>query len=91
MTCYHQQVEPPSLTADPWPTNQPHAQASGASTPGEGKPAHPRAVTPGFKAKQNAHSMCAQESSLHTYHTENGIWNNQCLNIIYMYYMNIVL
>jgi hypothetical protein len=29
-------------------------------------------VTPGFKAKLNAHSMCAQESSLHTYHTENG-------------------
>jgi hypothetical protein len=25
-------------------------------------------VTPGFKAKPNAHSMCAQESSLHTYH-----------------------
>jgi heme/copper-type cytochrome/quinol oxidase subunit 3 len=28
-------------------------------------------VTPGFKAKQNFHSMCAQESSLHTYHIEN--------------------
>jgi hypothetical protein len=25
-----------------------------------------------FKPKLNAHSMCAQESSLHTYHTENG-------------------
>jgi hypothetical protein len=24
------------------------------------------------KTKPNAHSMCAQESSLHTYHTENG-------------------
>jgi hypothetical protein len=29
-------------------------------------------VTPDFKAKPNAHSMCAQESSFHTYHTENG-------------------
>jgi hypothetical protein len=29
-------------------------------------------VTPGFKAKPNAHSMCAQESSFHTYTTENG-------------------
>jgi hypothetical protein len=29
-------------------------------------------VTPGFKAKLNAHSMCAEESSLHTYRTENG-------------------
>jgi hypothetical protein len=26
----------------------------------------------GFKAKPNAHSMCTQESSLHTYRTENG-------------------
>jgi hypothetical protein len=29
-------------------------------------------VTPGFKAKPNTHSMCAQESSLHTYRSENG-------------------
>ncbi len=29
-------------------------------------------VYPVFKPKSNAHSMCAQESSLHTYHTENG-------------------
>jgi alpha-N-acetylglucosamine transferase len=29
-------------------------------------------VTPNFKLKLNAHSMCAQESSLHTYRTENG-------------------
>jgi hypothetical protein len=29
-------------------------------------------VTPGFKAKPNAHSMCVQESSFHTYRTENG-------------------
>jgi hypothetical protein len=29
-------------------------------------------VTPSFKVKPNAYSMCAQESSLHTYHTENG-------------------
>jgi hypothetical protein len=27
---------------------------------------------PVFKSKVNAHSMCAQESSLHTYHIENG-------------------
>jgi hypothetical protein len=27
---------------------------------------------PFFKPKPNADSMCAQESSLHTYHTENG-------------------
>jgi hypothetical protein len=31
---------------------------------------HP--VTPGFVAKLNGHSTCAQESSLHTYRTENG-------------------
>jgi hypothetical protein len=29
-------------------------------------------VPPGFKAKLNAHSMCAQELSLHTYRTEDG-------------------
>jgi hypothetical protein len=29
-------------------------------------------VTPSLKAKPNAHSMCAQESSLHRYHTEKG-------------------
>jgi hypothetical protein len=29
-------------------------------------------VTPNFMAKPNAHTMCAQESSLHTYHLENG-------------------
>jgi hypothetical protein len=34
--------------------------------------------------------MCAQGSSLHTYHTENEIWNNQCHNIIYLL-PNIVL
>jgi hypothetical protein len=31
-----------------------------------------KVVTPSFKAKPNAHSMCAQESSLHIYHTEYG-------------------
>jgi hypothetical protein len=31
-----------------------------------------RVVTPGVKAKPNAYSMCAQESSFHIYHTENG-------------------
>jgi hypothetical protein len=29
-------------------------------------------VTPGFEAKPNAHSMCAQELSSHTYRSENG-------------------
>jgi hypothetical protein len=29
-------------------------------------------VTLGFKAKVNAHSMCAQESSLYAYYSENG-------------------
>jgi hypothetical protein len=28
-------------------------------------------VTSDFKAKLNSHSMCAQESSLHTYRTKN--------------------
>jgi hypothetical protein len=27
---------------------------------------------PVFKPKPNAHNICAQESNLHTYHTENG-------------------
>jgi hypothetical protein len=41
--------------------------------------------TPGFKAKLNAHSMCAQESSLNTYHTESGyrIANVRIYNIYY--------
>jgi hypothetical protein len=43
MTCYHQQAELPSLTVEPWPTNQPRAPALGTLTPREGKPAHPRA------------------------------------------------
>jgi hypothetical protein len=29
-------------------------------------------ATSNFKAKSNAHSMCAQEPRLHTYRTENG-------------------
>jgi hypothetical protein len=47
-------------------------------------------VTPGFKAKLNAHSMCAQESSLYTYRTKNGyrITNVTIYNI---YYTNNVL
>jgi hypothetical protein len=42
-------------------------------------------VTPGFNIKSNAHSMCAQRSSLHTYHTENGyrITNIIIYNIYY--------
>jgi hypothetical protein len=31
-TCYHQQAEPPSLTVEPWPTNQPRAPATGTTT-----------------------------------------------------------
>jgi hypothetical protein len=34
---------------------------------------------PVFKPKLNVHSMCAQESSLHTYRTENGY---RIINII---------
>jgi hypothetical protein len=47
-------------------------------------------VTPGFKVKPNAHSMCAQESNFHIYRTENGykITNVTIYNI---YYMNNVL
>jgi hypothetical protein len=42
-------------------------------------------VTLDFKDKLNTHSMCAQESSLHTYHTENGyrIINVTIYNIYY--------
>jgi hypothetical protein len=32
----------------------------------------PPTVTPGSKVRLNAHSTCAQESSLHTYRIENG-------------------
>jgi hypothetical protein len=53
-------------------------QGSNTSTPGHTTlvdmvPA-PRSsgVTPGFKAKPNAHSMPTQESSFHTCCTENG-------------------
>jgi hypothetical protein len=44
-----------------------------------------RSVTPGFMAKPNAQSVCVQESSLHTYHTENGyrITNAIIYNIYY--------
>jgi hypothetical protein len=43
------------------------------------------AITPGFKTKLNAHSMCAQESSLHTYHIKIGyrITNVIIYNIYY--------
>jgi CRISPR/Cas system-associated protein endoribonuclease Cas2 len=42
-------------------------------------------VTPDFKAKPNAHSMCAQESRFHTYLIENGyrITNITIYNIYY--------
>jgi hypothetical protein len=42
-------------------------------------------VTPGFKAKPNAHSMYAQGLSLHAYHTENRyrITNVTIYNICY--------
>jgi hypothetical protein len=47
-------------------------------------------VTPYFKAKPNAHSMCAQEWGLHTYHTENG-YRITNVSIYYIYYMSNVL
>jgi hypothetical protein len=42
-------------------------------------------VTPGFKVKSNAHTICAQKSSLHTYRIENGyrITNVTIYNICY--------
>jgi hypothetical protein len=42
-------------------------------------------VTLNFKAKPNAHSICVQESSLHTYRTENRyrITNVIIYNIFY--------
>jgi hypothetical protein len=42
-------------------------------------------VTPSFKAKLNAHSMCVQESSLHIYHIKNKyiITNVIIYNIYY--------
>jgi hypothetical protein len=42
-------------------------------------------VTPGFKTKSNAQSMCAQKSSLHTNHTENG-YRNINVTIYNIYY-----
>jgi hypothetical protein len=39
---------------------------------------------PVFKRKTNAHSMCAQESGLHTYHTENGYRITNITNILYL-------
>jgi hypothetical protein len=52
------------------------------------KPLSP--ITPGFKAKPTVDSMCAHESSFHTYRTENGyrITNVTIYNI---YYTNNVL
>jgi hypothetical protein len=45
-----------------------HRQRGGSSAPSD------RArVIPGFKAKLSTHSMCAQESSLHTYVIEEDI------------------
>jgi hypothetical protein len=47
-------------------------------------------VIPGFKAKMNTHSMCAQESSFNTYCIEN--WYKIINVTIYsIYYMNNVL
>jgi hypothetical protein len=42
------------------------------------------AITPGFKAKLNAHSICAQESSFHTYRTENEYRTTNDTNIVYL-------
>jgi hypothetical protein len=62
------------------------APRTGASLAWAGRP-H---VTPSFKAKPNAHIICAQESSLHTYHTKNG-YRITNVSISSIYYMNIVL
>jgi hypothetical protein len=42
-------------------------------------------ITPSFKVKLNAHSMCAQESNLHTYHIEYG-YRNTNVKIYIIYY-----
>jgi hypothetical protein len=47
-------------------------------------------VTPSFKAKPNATSMRTQESSLHTYHIENG-YRIINVSICSIYYTNNVL
>jgi hypothetical protein len=51
---------------------------------------HYTVITPSFKAKLNAHSMCAQESSLHTYRSENG-YRISNVSIYIIYNMNNVL
>jgi hypothetical protein len=48
------------------------------------------AITPGFKAKPNAHNMYVQESSLHAYHIENG-YRTINVSIQYVYNMNNIL
>jgi hypothetical protein len=45
-------------------------------------------VIPNLKAKPNAHSMCAQESSLHTYRTRYGYRNTNV--IIYIIHYQIM-
>jgi hypothetical protein len=46
-------------------------------------------VTPDFKAKPNAHSMCAEQSSFHAYPTENGYRITNVI-IYHIDYMNKV-
>jgi hypothetical protein len=46
-------------------------------------------LSPGFKAKPNAHSMRAHESSLYTYHTENG-YRITNVNIYYLILNNVL-
>jgi hypothetical protein len=71
----------------------PHGELHGDDTSGLHRVAphvvkHRVGVTPSFKAKPNTHSMCAQESSLHTYHTENGY---RIINVtIYNIYCRII-
>jgi hypothetical protein len=53
----------PSPQVEDLAVDEDHQADDGAAQlPKEGNPR----VTPGFKAKLNAHSMCAQESCLHT-------------------------
>jgi hypothetical protein len=44
-----------------------------------------RSITPSFKAKLNAHSMSAHESSFHTCRTENG-YKKTNVTLYYIYY-----
>jgi hypothetical protein len=48
-------------------------------------------VTPDFKVKPNAHSMCVQESNLHTHRTKNRYRITNVIIYSIYYYTNIDL